>query len=195
MGQFTVKVVREGEVVADLVCPNQWLTAASDLLLDTFFNNTAVPQLYIGLVGDSNFTGFSDSDTMSSHAGWEEFTAYRVFNTKAATRRKVDYWSGSIQRGGTSLSQVETAGNIGISVNQIMRDSADASSNQLLFSLDLPQLINGVFLATDGTLGGTAGTLLATAPVNPVGFAPQPGDYVWILYSHYLTADPREETL
>lgn len=195
MGQFTVKVVREGEVVADLVCPNQWLTAASDLLLDTFFNNTAVPQLYIGLVGDSNFTGFSDSDTMSSHAGWEEFTAYRDFKTKTAARPKVDYWLGSVTRSATKLSQVETAGNLGLSVNQIMRDSADPNSNQILVSVDLPQLINGVFLATDGTLGGTTGTLLATAPMNPVGYAPQPGDYVWILYSHYLTADPREETL
>lgn len=47
-------------------------------ILDGYFNGGGVPtNLYIGFVSSVNFTGFDpDGDSMTSHAGWEEFTDY-----------------------------------------------------------------------------------------------------------------------
>lgn len=43
-------------------------------ILDKVFNTDP---LYMGLVDLTNFTGFDPTtDTMSSHAGWQEFTSY-----------------------------------------------------------------------------------------------------------------------
>lgn len=52
-------------------------TAGLDFILNVFFGAVAKPSdLYVGLVASENFTGFSDSDTAASHAGWEEFEDY-----------------------------------------------------------------------------------------------------------------------
>lgn len=46
-------------------------------LLDVMFHaDTPVTTWYIGLVDNAGFTAFADADTMASHAGWSEFTAY-----------------------------------------------------------------------------------------------------------------------
>lgn len=39
-------------------------------------NDTQVATWYVGLIQDDNFTGLAAGDTLASHAGWEEGTAY-----------------------------------------------------------------------------------------------------------------------
>lgn len=46
-------------------------------LFDVFFHNqTQIATWYIGIVDNGGFSAFAAGDTMSSHAGWTEFTAY-----------------------------------------------------------------------------------------------------------------------
>jgi hypothetical protein len=50
-----------------------------DLALDTYLANSSgytVTGPYIGLITSTSFTAVSSSDTMSSHSGWLESTAY-----------------------------------------------------------------------------------------------------------------------
>lgn len=54
--------------------------------------------LYVSLVDSDSFTGFSTSDTMSSHTGWIEFTDYAE-----ATRPQITFGAASA---GTITNQV-----------------------------------------------------------------------------------------
>jgi hypothetical protein len=64
--------------------PSRWGPARNDILpatidnmLDVYFRGSAATTTwYMGLIRDDNFTGLSSSDTMSSHAGWEEGDEY-----------------------------------------------------------------------------------------------------------------------
>jgi hypothetical protein len=49
---------------------------AHKLLLDMFDSGTQSANWYLGLVNNSAFSAFSNDDTMSSHAGWTEYTGY-----------------------------------------------------------------------------------------------------------------------
>lgn len=58
---------------------NDITTVGKNKLLDTLFN-AAVQQLSTdwcaGLINNAGFTGYNIADTMSSHTGWTEWTAY-----------------------------------------------------------------------------------------------------------------------
>jgi hypothetical protein len=66
-----------------------------EYLLDAGFNGgTQDTTHYIGLVDNSGFSAFADADTMASHAGWSESTAYSeatrpAWNPDAAASRAV----------------------------------------------------------------------------------------------------------
>lgn len=69
-------------------------TAGVNSLLDVYFRaQTQLTTWYIGLVDNSGFSSFSATDTMSSHAGWTESTAYT-----SATRVQ---WTPSAASGGS----------------------------------------------------------------------------------------------
>jgi hypothetical protein len=51
--------------------------AARDGILDGYFNGGSVTSnWYMGIIDDDSFTALADADTMLSHAGWAEITAY-----------------------------------------------------------------------------------------------------------------------
>lgn len=57
-----------------------------DKILDDMFNDgtqTANNSWFIGLIDLSGFTALADTDTMASHAGWNEFTSYSEANRVA----------------------------------------------------------------------------------------------------------------
>lgn len=61
--------------------PNGIVDQGLNHILDTQFNSgSAVTTWYIGLVDNSGFSSFADADTLSSHAGWSEFTNYTEAN-------------------------------------------------------------------------------------------------------------------
>jgi hypothetical protein len=97
--------------------------------LDKYFkgsNYTAAH--YVGLTDGT--PSFAAADTMSSHSGWAEVTAYDETVRETAT------W-------GTVSSQ-----------------SVDNSGNKASFTIDTNNTtVGGAFLCTDDTRGGTTGTL------------------------------------
>ncbi len=75
--------------------PNGIVDVGLNHILETEFNGGAqISTWYIGLIDNSGFSAVSDSDTMSSHAGWDEFTSYTESNrvtwaSDAATGRAI----------------------------------------------------------------------------------------------------------
>lgn len=61
--------------------PNGITDEGMNHLLDvTFHGSSQIGTWYIGLVDNSGFSAFADVDTLSSHAGWSEFTSYTEAN-------------------------------------------------------------------------------------------------------------------
>lgn len=57
--------------------PNGIVNEGIEHLLDVgFHGQSQVGTWYIGLVDNSGWTAFADDDTLSSHSGWTESTAY-----------------------------------------------------------------------------------------------------------------------
>lgn len=69
---------REGTIDLDLHAHgNGQTTAAVNDMLEVYFRTgTQKTTWYMGLVDNASFSGFSVSDTMSSHAGWQESSDY-----------------------------------------------------------------------------------------------------------------------
>lgn len=76
-GRFKVEHIRNGEVIGQYAMPNGIVDEGLNSLLDVYFHNQAqIATWYIGLVDNSGFSAFANADTMGSHAGWAESTAY-----------------------------------------------------------------------------------------------------------------------
>lgn len=94
-GKFHLEVWRDGKLHEKHDITNTIMNVGKNALLDSFFRNQAQPSTwYVGLVDNTSFSAFSASDTMSSHAGWIEFTSYdestRVaWSTSAASSQSI----------------------------------------------------------------------------------------------------------
>jgi len=66
-----------GKLKATYRVPNGIVDVGLNKILEDMFNGgTQSGTWYIGLVNNSGFSAFANGDTMSSHAGWVESTAY-----------------------------------------------------------------------------------------------------------------------
>lgn len=112
------------------------LTGATldDILNVYFVVQSQTSNFYCGLVDNSGFTAFASGDTMSSHAGWAESTAYSN-STRIA-------WVPGTSSGG--------AGSI-------------TNGTAMSFTINATATIHGVFLSSVSTKGGTTGNLAGTA--------------------------------
>lgn len=81
-GLFTIEHRnKEGELIGVYQVPNGIVDTGLNYLLDAGFNGgSAISTWYIGLVDNAGFSLFANSDTMASHAGWSESTAYTEAN-------------------------------------------------------------------------------------------------------------------
>lgn len=129
-GTWTLRAFDEnGVLVGEKAWENLVTTEGKNYLLDVGLSGAAaVASWYIGL---TDGTPTVDSgDTLASHAGWTEVTAY----TEAARPA----WSD----GGVASASV------------------DNSASPAVFSINADSTtIGGAFLASDNTKGGTTGTL------------------------------------
>lgn len=130
--KWTVRALDpEGNVKWEDTYKNVTVDEGLDELLDKAYLGSAyTAQHYIGLT-DGTPT-FAPGDTMGTHAGWAEVTAY-----SEAARGDLTAAFGTVS--GQSLS---TSATIDFSIN------ADATT------------IGGAFITTDSTKGGTAGILI-----------------------------------
>lgn len=78
-GEFRCRILDPvtGAVTDDFVVPNAAVTAGHNSLLNVGFRaSTQITAWYVGLINGSGFSAVSASDTMASHPGWTEYTAY-----------------------------------------------------------------------------------------------------------------------
>lgn len=103
-----------------------------DEILDKFWKGSAYTAVhYVGLTDGTPTV--AAGDTMASHAGWAEVTAY-----SEAARQTLTL--------GTVASQ-----------------SVDNSASKASFSINGTATTGGCFISTDNTKGGTSGILIAAA--------------------------------
>ena len=115
-----------------------------DHILDNQFQGTSqVTTCYLGLIDNSGFSTVSDSDTLSSHAGWSEFTSYTEANRvtwveDAASSRSIsnsttaDYSinaSGNLYGIFVSSNNVKSTGNTGTLWSTAAFSSVVATAN------------------------------------------------------------------
>ena len=75
-GRYKMELIRNNRVV-QFETHNGVVTEGLDTILDTMFNAlTQTPEWKIGLIDNTNFSAVDPSDTMASHAGWQEITNY-----------------------------------------------------------------------------------------------------------------------
>ena len=80
-GKFHVKQLRDGKVIAEFDVPNGIVDVGLNHILETEFHAGAqITAWYIGLVDNAGFSAFANADTMASHAGWAESSAYTEAN-------------------------------------------------------------------------------------------------------------------
>ena len=77
-GQWHIKHRnKSGLLVAEYDIKNAISDEGMNYLLDAAFNaGTAINPWYVGLIDSTGFTAVAAADTMASHAGWSELTAY-----------------------------------------------------------------------------------------------------------------------
>lgn len=68
---------KDGNLINTYEIDNAISDEGMNYLLDAGFNSgTPIGTWYIGLIDSTGFTGVAAGDTMASHAGWAETTAY-----------------------------------------------------------------------------------------------------------------------
>lgn len=124
--------------------PNGIVDEGMNALLDIMFNGTTqIGTWYIGLVDNSGYSAFADADTLSSHAGWSEFTNYTEGNrvtwvADAASSRSIsnsttaDFSinaSGNLKGIFVSSNNVKSTGNTGTLWSTAAFSSVVATAN------------------------------------------------------------------
>lgn len=133
-----------------------------DMNAKYFTGSAYTAAFYLGLYGAAASNSPAASDTMSSHSGWTEVTAY-----SQATRPACSF--------GTP-----TTANPSVATN-----SASAAT----FSMNGTTTVGGAFLTTNSTKGGTTGTLFSAADFqSPGDRSVVSGDTLTVTYTFSLTA-------
>jgi hypothetical protein len=141
--------------------PNLVVNSGLQLMNDTFFDGSAYTAAwYLGLItGPSSGTTFAGADTMLSHGGWTEDTAY-----SNATRPQVVFGSATLA------------------------DPSVIATTATSFSINGTTTVAGAFLTTDNTKGGTAGTLFSASDFTGGDRLLQSGDTLNVTYTFTLEA-------
>lgn len=116
---------------------------------------------YIGLYGTATSNNPAAGDTMASHAGWTEITAYSEANRPTAT------------------FAAATLANPSVVTN---------TASKAVFTSNGTSTIGGAFLTSNNTKGGTTGTLFSAADfAAPGDRAVVSGDILNVTYQFSLT--------
>lgn len=77
-GQFYLEQWRDGKLITRIpVILNGVTNSGKDKALDIlFYTASKISTWYCGLISSSGYSVLAAADTMSSHAGWTEFTGY-----------------------------------------------------------------------------------------------------------------------
>lgn len=114
-GKFTVQHFNKaGKLLNEFDVDNGITDVGLNKILDDMFNSgTQSATWYVGLIDNSGFSALANSDTMSSHAGWSESTAYTEAN-------RVTWGVGAASsRSVTNASTVDFSINATVTINGI----------------------------------------------------------------------------
>ena len=135
---------------------NQITTVGLNYLLDVAFHNgTQTATWYIGLVSSS--PTYSAADTMSSHSGWTEYTAYSETNRQTWTEDAAS--SGSITNSTTvdfSMNATGTVAGMFLTSNNTKGGTSGTLWSALSFSGGNQSVSNGDTLKVTYTLTASA---------------------------------------
>ena len=85
-GKYYVEHYRNGELLGKYEVFNDITNVGKNYIFDVMFNDgtqIANNSWFIGLINLTSFSALAAGDTMSSHSGWIEFTAYSQSNRVA----------------------------------------------------------------------------------------------------------------
>ena len=109
---------------------NLVVTVGKNKLLDAMFKSgIGAAAWYVGLVDNASFSAYAAADTMGSHAGWIELTAYDEATRQAYT------------------CSTPAAG------------STNNTAARATFTANATKTVRGAFLSDSATRGGSTGTL------------------------------------
>ena len=163
-GVFTVQCYdKDGNLKWEEAAPNLVVNVGlQDMNNKYFLGSSYTAAWYLGLYGAAASNTPAAGDTMSSHAGWTEVTAY-----SQATRPVCTF--------GTP-----TTANPSVATN---------SASPASFSMNATTTVGGAFLTTNNTKGGTTGTLFSAADFqSPGDRSVTSGDVLSVTYTFSLTA-------
>jgi len=144
---YQVECLRDGAVIWQDVAENLVVDEGLDEILDKFWKgSTYTAGHYVGLT-DGTPSGAA-ADTMSSHAGWAEVTAFSEGARQSLT------------------------------LGAVSAQSVDNSAAKASFTIDASTTVGGAFVATDSTKGGTSGTLIGIAAFSGGDRSVQNGDTI-----------------
>ena len=132
-----------------------------DMNAKYFTGSTYTAAWYIGLYGAGSSNNPAASDTMSSHAGWTEVTAYSQSTRPACTF-------------GTPTTADPS----------VATNSASAAS----FSINGTTTVGGAFLTSNNTKGGSTGTLFSASDFTGGDRSVVSGDTLTVTYTFSLDA-------
>jgi hypothetical protein len=129
----------------------KWVTESKNLVVNeglqymagaALTSTAQITTWYLGLYGSGSTNSPSAGDTMLSHGGWTEVTAY-----SEATRP-------------TATLAAATLANPSVVTN---------TSSKAVFSINGTTVVGGAFLTSNNTKGGTTGTLFSAADFSAPG--------------------------
>jgi hypothetical protein len=162
----------EGNVKWEEQIPNLVNAVGKQLMLDTLLKGTSYTVVgpFLGLIGGAGPT-FLAADTMSSHAGWTEFTDYTV--------------GGSAVRGTAVFASATSAG---LSPANVTTSAASAITYTITGA---GGTVSGCFLVTgsgaSSTISNTSGTLYSAGAFTTAKVTTA-GDTVSVTYSTTATS-------
>ena len=163
-GVFTVTCFdKDGNLKWEAKSPNLVVNVGLQDMNTKYFKGSGYTAAwYIGLYGAASSNDPAASDTMASHAGWTEVTAYSQATRPAATF-------------GTATTADPSV--------------IDNSGSVAVFSINGTTTVGGAFLTSDDTKGGSSGTLFSAADFEAPGDrAVVNGDTINVTYTFSLAA-------
>lgn len=165
-GKYTVECFdRNGKLKWVAETPNLVVNVGLQYMAGTALTSTSqITSWYIGLYGAASSNNPAAADTMSSHAGWTEYTDYDEATRQAATFASA------------------TAANPSVVTN---------SASKAVFTISSvgSTTVGGCFLTSNNTKGGTTGTLFSAADFqSPGDRSVIDGDVLNVTYTFSLSA-------
>lgn len=154
---------KDGNLKWELDTPNLVVNVGAQYMCGVALTSTTqVTTWYLGLYGAAASNNPAAGDTMASHAGWTEITAY-----SEATRP-------------TCTFAAATLANPSVATN---------TASKATFTINGTATVGGAFLTSNNTKGGTTGTLFSAADFgSPGDRAVVSGDVLSVTYTFSLTA-------